>query len=264
MVKKTPKVGLVLSAGSSRGFAHLGVLKVLKDAGIPIDVIAGTSIGSVFGALYASGSDIDLLIKMTEHLKQQQYMDVSVPRWGLIKGKKIEELLKLLTKGLTFEELNIPLYVVAVDIENGEEVVFSKGPVYQAVRASISIPGIFEPQRINGKLYVDGAVLNTLPINLVKEHGVDITIAVEVKYGGIIGKHKSINNIFDVILHSIDLMQLDHVKKCYEEADILIKPDLSHINPNRFDSAMESISIGMEAAQKVLPQIKEAIIGKNG
>lgn len=259
MDKARPQIGLALGSGASRGMAHLGVLKVFEDEGVPIDVIAGTSIGSVLGALYASGSDLDLLIKMLNHFKQQLYIDLAMPKWGLLKGKKIENLLKLLTKGMNFEDLNIPLYVVAVDIEEGKEAVFCKGPVYEAVRASISIPGIFEPKKIGGHLYVDGAVLNSVPVDVVKKHGVDIVIAVEVGYGGIKGHKKEINNIFDIILHSFDLMRLDIVQKCAVESDVFIQPDLSHISPARFDNSLECVSIGMREAKKALPKIKDLI-----
>jgi NTE family protein len=260
--KKKPVVGLALGAGASRGLAHFGVLKVLEEADIPIDVIAGSSIGSVAGALYASGSDLNLLIKMSEHLRQQQYIDISVPRWGLIKGKKIEELLKLLTKNLTFDQLKIPLYVVAVDIIKGKEYVFSDGYVYEALRASISIPGIFEPKKIGEKLFVDGAVLNSVPINVIKNHGVDIVIGVDIKSPEMIMEKKSINNIFDVLINSIDLMQAEKKKNYSKEADILIEPDLLHINPARFDKSLECINIGIEAAKKVLPDII-SLLNKN-
>lgn len=259
MNTETPKIGLVLGAGSSRGLAHLGVLKVLKDASIPISAVAGSSIGSLFGALYVVGHNIDLLIKMAEQLKQEYYIDFTVPRWGLVRGKKIEDLVRLLTKELTFEELECPFYVVAVDIEKGEEVVFSEGLIYEAVRASISIPGVFHPKRIGERLLVDGAVLNRLPVNVFKEDDLDLIIGAEVKYGGIFGKRKTINNIFDVLVYSIDLMQLETVKSSSEEADILIQPDLSHINPARFDNVHESITIGIQETEKVLPEIQKAI-----
>ncbi len=255
MNKKKPVVGLALGAGASRGLAHFGVLKVLEEAGIKIDVIAGSSIGSVAGALYASGSDLNLLIKMTEHLRQQQYMDISVPRWGLMKGNKVEQLLKLLTKNYTFEQLKIPLYVIAVDIVKGEEYIFSEGYVYEAIRASISIPGVFEPKKIGEKIFVDGAVLNSVPINAIKNHKADIVIGVDIKSPEITGEKKSINNIFDVLVHSIDLMQAEKKKNYSKEADILIEPNLLHINPARFDKSKECINIGIEATKKVLPEI---------
>lgn len=259
MSTKAPKIGLVLGAGSSRGFAHLGVLKVLKEASIPISAVAGSSIGSLFGALYVVGHNIDSLIKMAGHLKQEYYIDFTVPRWGLIRGKKIEDLIRLLTKELTFEELDCPFYVVAVDIEKGEEIVFSEGLIYEAVRASISIPGVFHPKRVGERLLVDGAVLNRLPVNALKNCALDFIIGVEVKYGGILGKGKTINNIFDVIVYSIDLMQLETVKSSSQEADILIQPDLSHINPARFDNVNESIDIGIQEAKKALPEIQKVI-----
>lgn len=256
-------MGLALGAGAARGMAHLGVLRVLVQAGVPIDMIAGSSIGSVFGALYAVGADLELLVGLAERLSQKHLIDLTVPRLGLIRGNKIEEMLRLLTKGKTFDELSLPLYVVAVDIETGEKVIINKGSVAEAVRASIAIPGIFHPKRLDGRLLVDGAVLNSVPIDVARENGADFVIAVDVKYGGL-AKRASINNIFDVILHSIDLLQLEVARVSSAECDILIQPNLAHINPARFDQAVECIRLGEEAAHAALPRIKELLSLANG
>ena len=195
---KTPKVGFVLGAGAAKGFAHLGVLKVLEAENIPFDLIVGCSMGSVFGALYGAGVDLHLLEKMLEHLPQKQLFDLAVPKMGLIRGHRLEALLRLLTKDKDFSQLDIPLFVVAVDIEKGEKVVINEGSVAEAVRASIAIPGIFAPKRWRDRLLVDGAVLERVPVGVARKCGADIVIAVDVKFGGEGRRELKITNIFEV------------------------------------------------------------------
>lgn len=255
-----PRVGLALGSGSAKGFAHLGILKVLDREHIPIDLIAGSSIGSVFGALYASGADLSILEELCQHFRQQQLIDVTVPKLGLIKGERIEALIRLLTKNATFEELKIPLFVVAVDIERREEVVFNKGSVAEAVRASISIPGIFIPKRLNGRLLVDGGVLNRVPIDVLRRAGADVVIGVDLKYGGLSEGVKPVKNIFDVILTSIDLLEED--RNYREAADVLIEPEVAHIGLADFHKAEECIAIGVKAAEEALPKIKRLLDSK--
>lgn len=257
MVSGVPRVGIALGSGSAKGFAHLGILKVLERENIPIDLIAGTSIGSVFGALYASGADLSILEKLCHHLQQKLLVDVTVPRLGLIKGDRIESLMKLLTKNATFEELKIPLFVVAVDIEQREEVVISKGSVAEAVRASISIPGIFIPKILDGRTLVDGAVLNRVPIEVLRRAGADVVIGVDLKYGGMPQGAKPVKNIFDVILTSIDLLEQD--KDYKNMADVLIEPEVAHIGYADFHKAEECIALGVKAAEEALPKIKKLL-----
>ncbi|WP_088552968.1 patatin-like phospholipase family protein [Calderihabitans maritimus] len=254
-----PTVGLALGAGAARGMAHLGVLQVLEEAQIPVHLIAGSSIGSVFGALYACGSDLKMLEKLAVELKSSQFIDLTVPRIGLIKGQKVEALLNLLTKKMTFDELRIPFYAVAVDIEKGEKVVINKGSVAEAVRASIAIPGIFHPKRLHGRVLVDGAVLERIPVSVLREQGAEVIIAVDVKYGGTENQELKAQNIFDIMLHAIDLLDREVVKHKVLEADVIIQPDLAHIGPTRFDLAAECIALGREAALDALPSIKQVL-----
>lgn len=253
---KTPKVGLALGGGAAKGFAHLGVLKVLVKEGIPIDLIAGCSMGSIFGALYSAGADLDILERMLDQMPQKQFFDLAVPKMGLVRGHRVEALLKLLTKDKDFSQLNIPLYVVAVDIEKGEKVVISEGNVAEAVRGSIAIPGVFTPKRWRGRLLVDGAVLERVPVRVAKEFGADIVIAVDVKFGGDREKEVKIANIFDVILTAIELIEREVVQQYLPEADILIQPDLAHIASSEFNRYSECIAIGEEAARQAIPKIR--------
>jgi len=252
-----PTVGLALGAGAARGMAHLGVLMALKEENIPIDVIAGTSIGSIFGALYADDADLNLVSKIVASLRREQFVDVVLPKMGLMKGEKLEEFLKLITKDKSFDQLAKPFYAIAADIETGEEVIINTGKVADALRASASIPGIFIPKKIDDRLLVDGATKNYVPINVLKIHKVDYIIAVDVRFGGKIDTKYNVQNIFDVILIALEISHLDNIKQLGNECNVLIQPLLSHISPARFDLVQECMEIGMEETKKHLPTIKK-------
>ncbi|MFA5537319.1 MAG: patatin-like phospholipase family protein [Bacillota bacterium] len=258
-MRQRPKVGLALGGGAAKGFAHLGVLKVLTDEGIPIDLIAGSSIGSFFGALYALDMDLDFLKKFLIQLPQNQLLDFTVPRMGLIKGDRLEELLRILTKNKDFTQLRIPVYVVAVDIKRGEKVVIHEGLLADAIRGSIAVPGMIAPKSWQDRLLVDGAVLERIPVGVAREKGADFVIGVDVKFGGERVKELKITSIFDVFINSIELMEREIAKAYLTGADILIQPDLSHISSTDFSQLEECINIGMEAAKKSVYSIKEAL-----
>ena len=254
-----PCVGLALGGGSARGFAHIGILQVLEEEGIEIDMIAGTSIGSIFGALYLSGCDLYILEKLSKEFRQNSYMDVAVPRLGLLKGDKIEALIRLLTKNYTFEKLSKPFFAVAVDLQKGERVILEKGMVAEAVRASISIPGIFVPKKIGASFLVDGAVLELVPVNVLREKGADKIIAVDVRFGGSEGRIFEVHNIFDVILQADEFAKRNSIEKARENADVFIQPDLGEFNPTDFNNAWKTIAIGRAAAKEAIPEIKSLI-----
>lgn len=174
------KVGLALSGGGTKGFAHVGVLEVLERHNIPIDYIAGTSMGAVVGALYASGISVPDLKLLAKETKWKNLVDFTLPDKGILSGNKIENFMRILLKNKKFKDLNIPTQVVATDISGGKKVVFKKGDVASAVRASISLPSIFVPHQYKGKLLVDGGVLDPVPVQVVREMGADVVIAVDL------------------------------------------------------------------------------------
>jgi len=180
---KKPKIGLALSAGGPRGLAHIGVLKVLEENGISIDCLAGTSIGSLIGSLYAAGVEIAKLeeIALNVDIKQTAVMlTPTISRSGLVDGKRMKEFIKLFVGDANIEDLKIPFAAVATDIKTGEEIVIDNGSVAEAVRASISIPGIFTPVRFGDRFLVDGGLSNPVPVSEVKQMGADVIIAVNV------------------------------------------------------------------------------------
>ncbi|MDS1029902.1 patatin-like phospholipase family protein [Bacillota bacterium LX-D] len=255
---KKPIVGLALGSGAAKGFAHLGVIKVLVKENIPINLITGSSIGSVFGALYAVGTDLFILEKLCASLQQNQLIDFSVSKLGFIKGNRIEALLRLLTKNKRFEDLEIPLYVTAVDIERREKVVLEKGSIAEALRASISIPGVFQPKYLFDKMLVDGGVLDRVPVKLAKSKGADFIIAVDLKNGGITKEFEPVKNTIDIILKSIDLLEKSNYDDL-KEANILLEPKVAHIGPADFHKAAECIALGEEEARGVIPKIKDSL-----
>ncbi len=252
------KLGLVLGAGSARGLAHIGVIQALLEAEIPIDLVVGSSMGAAIGACFAAGVDMYLLPQLISQLNMNRLWDIQVPRLGFVAGKKIQELLEVLTMGKNFEQLDIPLAVVATDLESGERVLFSEGPVFPAVRASISVPGIFEPVVLNNRLLVDGAVCERLPVAVARELGTDVVVAVDVTFGS---KDLNIKSILDVFLQSITLLERQIYETRLEGVDVLIQPGVGNMAINRFDLVEEAVLAGREAALQLTPRIKELLAG---
>lgn len=251
-----PKIGLALGSGGARGFAHLGVIKTLLDEEIPIDMIAGSSMGAMVGCFYGAGLDIERLYNLSKVFKRKYYLDFTIPKMGFIAGNRIKDLIRIFTQGRKIEELDIPVRVVATDITNGEKIVFHDGPIADAVRASISIPGIFVPEKYNGKLLVDGGVVDRVPVSVVEEMGADIIIAVDVST---VKLHTDITSIYDVIMQSIDILQMEIVTNRESASDIMIKPPVEMYSSRAFTNIDEIISIGEEETKKYIETIKGLI-----
>ncbi|MDY7018587.1 MAG: patatin-like phospholipase family protein [Chloroflexota bacterium] len=181
---KTPKIGLALGAGSARGWAHVGVLKALEESSIPIDMISGTSMGAVIGALYAKERRAAILEEIALGVDWKQVVNLAdlnlVLGKGLIHGRKIREILRTIIGDVKFEDLGIPLAIVAADAQTSEEIVFTEGSVIEAVRASISLPVIFTPVKWEHRFLIDGGVVNPVPVEIVRDMGAEVVIAVNV------------------------------------------------------------------------------------
>lgn len=176
------KIGLALGSGSARGWTHIGVIRALKEEGIRVDYVAGTSIGAVVGTVYSAGK-IDVLEKWVGHLRWHQilsFVDVTFPHSGLIDGKKVADLIRKYVPVRNIEELDIPFCAVATNLLSGEEVILKQGDIIEAIRASISLPGIFTPVETNGIILVDGGLVNPLPVSVVRNMGADFVIAVDL------------------------------------------------------------------------------------
>ncbi|NLO83461.1 MAG: patatin-like phospholipase family protein [Clostridiales bacterium] len=255
-MKKKVKVGLALGAGAARGLAHIGVLQVLEEHGIIPEYIAGSSIGAIVGALYAAGITPKMMEGIAQNLDVARYYDVRVPRVGFIEGKKIEELIKLLTQNKDFNELKIPLTVTAVDLKTCKLIELSTGKVYKAVRASISIPGIFTPVVRDDYVLVDGGLLSRVPVDTVKRMGADVVIGVDV---GFRGQHHPPVNVLEVIMQSLEVMELEILKNNVQKGDVIIYPDVSGIHPFYFDKVDDCVREGRKAATEAIDRIKHLI-----
>lgn len=252
-----PCTGLVLGAGSARGLAHIGVLQVLRENNITFDFIIGSSMGAMIGGIYACGTDLYMLAKMAHYMDTSVLFDVKVPRLGFIAGEKITEFLNLVTKQKNFADLLMPLLVVATDLVSGREVVIDSGNVAEAVRASISIPGVFTPVKKDGMVLVDGAVLDRLPVTEAVRKGAEVVIAVDVTFGE--KKKVAISNALDVIMVSLDIMQKQQFDSVSTTADILIQPEVGGFAPQDFDCAGEIIEAGRRAATSKIDEIRDLI-----
>lgn len=253
---KRPKIGLALGSGGARGFAHLGVLKALKDHSIPVDMIAGSSMGALIGCFYGFGHDISQLIKLSKAFKRQYYIDFTVPKMGFIAGNRVKNLIRLFMQGKQIEDLDIPVAVIATDLQTGEKVVFKKGPIPEIVRASISIPGVFVPEKINGRLMVDGGVADRVPVTTVKGMGANIVIGVDVSR---VNRRAEILTVYDVIMQSLDILQQEIIAAREVESDVMILPPVEHLSTKAFKNIGEIIEMGEEATLLKLPLIQRAI-----
>jgi NTE family protein len=293
MVKVRPRIGIALGSGGARGYAHIGVLKALHEANIPIDVIAGTSMGAVVGAAYAIGYRIEELEDMALQMRWKwlfNLIDPAIPRQGIIAGNKVEKYFKILTKGKVFEQLEKHLIVVATDITSGEEVRINSGPVARALRASIAIPGVFSPIKSGQSLLVDGSVTTPVPIMAAIEAGAEIVVAVDVssnvdqtatlvqtwkrlkrmpskKIFQIIDTQKigrfiknSQFEIVNVIGNTLELCnQPKEVSKPTSIANkhyLLLKPDVGDVRWYEFHRVRECIHAGEVVGKQVAEQIK--------
>lgn len=251
-MKQEPKIGLALGAGAARGIAHLGVLKVLEKHKVPVDFIAGSSMGALIGALYACGIDINFMIKFAGELQSKSWIDLCMPRTGLISGKKVETMLELMTRNRNFEDLKIPFAAMATDIERGEAVVLKTGKVAAAVRASISIPVVFKPVRLDGRLLVDGGVVDRVPVSVVREMGADLVIAVDVNK---FVAFQPVTNIADVMLQTLDIMERKILSSRILDTEVLIRPKVGHISPAQFHRVEELVEQGELAAEAAISKL---------
>jgi NTE family protein len=257
---KPQKVALVLGAGASKGFAHIGVIKVLESNGIPIDMVVGTSAGSFVGSLYAYGFNAFDLQKIALSITRSDVMDLTVPDNGFIKGEKIEEYINRLVKNTPIERFKIPFYAVATDIATGKEVVFGMGNAGMAVRASCAIPGVFRPVKIGPKQYVDGGVVSPVAVNAARLYGADIVIAVDISGDT---DPTQPNGTLETILKSIDIMYSKIALTQLSGATIVIRPNVSGIGSADFSKRHEAILEGEKAALSAIPEIKRILAQKD-
>jgi NTE family protein len=253
---KPAKVAVVLGAGVSRGFAHVGVLKILESQKIPIQLIVGTSAGSFVGSLYAYGYDVFQLQTMAMALLKDDVVDWTLPDNGFIRGEKLENFINKTVRQTPLERLKIPFRAVATNVQTGEETVFATGNTGRAVRASCSIPGVFQPVRIGDKAYMDGGVVSPVAVEAARRAGADVVIAVDIS-AGVAGTLPQ--GILETILQSVDIMYAKIATAQLRNADVVIRPKVSHIGSSDFEKRNEAILEGEKAATQALPQIRQIL-----
>jgi NTE family protein len=251
------KIAIVLGAGASKGFAHIGVLKVLESNRVPIHMIVGTSAGSFVGSLYAYGFNAFQLQQMAISIERGDIADLTIPDNGFIKGERLEEYINKNLRNTVMEKLRIPFYAVAANVQTAEEVIFGRGNTGTAVRASCSIPGVFRPVKIGNQMYVDGGVVSPVAVDAARKHGADIVIAVDISAdaGG-----SQPQGTIETILQSIGIMYSKIAAVQLAKADVVIKPRVGHIGAADFDKRHEAILEGEKAAIEALPKINSIIV----
>jgi NTE family protein len=273
--QQPPKIGLALGGGGARGLAHIGVLRVLEREGIPIQCIAGTSMGGLIGALYLAGLSVDDIeteaMRLSRLKELVKLVDPHLPTRGLLKGRRIYNYMSVRLGGLSFSDLRLPLAMVAVDLVSGREVVLNQGSVASAVRATISVPGVFAPVELGTLRLVDGGVLNNVPADVARRLGAQVVIAVDVlpsfsanQPGGRVVvpplRPRAVPGLASETWHieMIMIAALTEFRLKEANPEVLLRPDL----PNDmglfvgFDRPKEAIAAGEAAVQLALPQIK--------
>jgi NTE family protein len=254
--REPARIALVLGGGAARGFAHIGVLKILESNGIPIHLIVGTSAGSFVGSLYAYGLNAYQIQKLSLDIQRSDIADFTIPDNGFIKGDLLEEYVNRMLRNTTMEKLRIPFYATATELPNGKETVFGTGNTGKAVRASCSIPGVFNPAMIGNKMYVDGGVVSPVPVDAAKRLGADVVIAVDISSD--LDTTKPSGTI-ETILQAINIMCSRISVAQLSRADIVIRPLVGHIGSADFDRRNDAIIEGEKAALQALPKIREIV-----
>lgn len=256
-----PVIALVLGSGGARGYAHIGVIEVLEQHGIRPDFIVGTSAGSIVGSVYASGKTAAELREIALQLKANDIRDVDVSLKGFFNGQKVEDYINQQVQGMPLQQLKIPMYVVATELKNGKQTVFNYGNTGQAVRASVSIPSMFKPTKIGEIEYVDGGLVSPVPVQVARDLGADIVIAVDILAQPV---HTETSNVWGLFNQNINIMQGRLAATELKSADIVIQPDLrekAHI----FDVKGREMTIqaGVDAAQAKLADVQAVIKQKS-
>lgn len=254
-VPKQPKIAIAFGGGAAKGFAHIGVIKVLEQNGIKPDIITGTSAGSVIGSLYASGLSGMQIQQKAMALREDQLTDYTFSSSGVVKGEALQNFINQQVGNRPIEKLAIPFGAVATNKESGAAAVFRTGNTGQAVRASASIPNVFQPVKIGQNTYVDGGLVQPVPVEAAKNMGADVIIAIDISAK----PTKGAKGFWATIDQSINIMNQVALNKQLKMADVVIHPNIDNIGSLSFEQRHLAIFEGEKAAIAALPAIKKAI-----
>jgi NTE family protein len=255
--KKRPLVGLALGGGMARGCAHIGVLRELEKHDIPIDLIAGTSVGSLIGGAYAAGLSPDQIEEMALTISWNDLGRVTISKLGFYNSERTEEYVRKHFPVTEFEKARLPFGAVATDIQTGKMVIFTEGSLPLAIRASCAMPIFYTPVVVNGRMMVDGGLVGHIPASVARLMGADLVIAIDVN-----SQHLPIpppTHLFTVMSQALSVMGRTAVQYLYADADIVIRPQIEQVRPDDLSKAADMITAGEEAARRVIDKIKRSL-----
>lgn len=253
---RPPRVGLALGGGFARGISHIGVLKVLQQNRVPIDCIAGTSVGALIAAAYACGTPLEAMERQAAATQFKDFARWTLSWLGLATNERLEDYLQRFCAVTRFEEMETPLAIVATDLGTGEPVYFTQGELGPPLRASCAYPGLFLPVEHDGRILVDGFLAAPVPVDAVRQMGAKFVIAVFLESSPEDVKPK---NMVDVIGRSFAIMQRHAYKDWRRRANVVIEPDVGHFEWDDFQQAPELIAAGEAAARAALPRLRAAL-----
>jgi NTE family protein len=251
-----PKIALVLGGGAAKGFAHIGAIKALDAHGIRADLVVGTSAGSVVGALYAAGYNGFDLQRIALSMDEATVRDWVLPNRGFIRGQSLQKFVNDAVQNRPIEKLDRALAIVATDLQSGETVVFRQGDTGLAVRASSSVPGIFQPVKVGDREYVDGGLVSPVPVQVARDLGADIVIAVDISDKP---QHRRLQDTIDVLLQTFSIMGRAIAARELQTADVVIAPDVSQLISTSFESKNYAVIEGEKAGLAAIPLIQQKI-----
>ena len=256
---KPPRLGLALGGGAARGFAHIGVIQVLEENGIKVDLVAGTSAGSLLAAIYASGRNGKEMQALAESMDEGAITDWSFPLRGLIRGEALARYVRDKTGGKGIEQMAVPLGIVATDLSDGSAILFRSGDTGTAVRASSAVPAVFQPVKIGQREYVDGGLVSPVPVRFAREMGAQLVIAVDITSPP---EKDPPGDAFRMLMQTFSIMGRSINSFELRDADVLIRPRLDGVASADFTARRRAIQAGRDAAQAVLPLIRQRIAEK--
>ena len=248
-----PRIGLALGGGAARGFAHIGVIQVLEENGIRPDLVVGTSAGSLVAAFYAAGRSGVELGQLAQTMDESAFTDWSFPGRGLIRGEALARYVREQTGGRNIEQLRLPLGIVATDLDSGQPILFQRGDVGLAVRASSAVPAVFQPVRIGSREYVDGGLVSPVPVRFARQMGAELVIAVDISQAP---DGAATGDVLNMLLQTFSIMARSINQFELRDADIVLRPQLQGMSGADFRGRQRAIQAGREAAQAQLPALR--------
>ena len=257
--KRIPHIGLALGGGAARGFAHVGVIQALEEAGIRPELVAGTSAGSLVAALYASGKNSAQLKKIADSMEEAEITDWMIPilNRGALRGEALARYVNTQVGGQTIESMKMPLGIVATDLQSGEPMLFRRGSTGTAVRASSAVPGVFQPVKVGSREYVDGGLVSPVPVKQAREMGANFVIAVDISTDP---ESNPAGDTFQILMQTFTIMGKSINSFGLKDANLVVRPPLLGVKSADFTARRRSIEAGYSAMHKLIPRLRELLL----